>query len=158
MTTPTDPPTDVDPSGLPDPVGRHAAAEPPTRPGGDAAQRGSLSIDDGVVEKVAVAAAGEIDGVGGAARRLLGVPTGSDGTEHATAGRPRVSARVTGQTAVIELRLSVAYPASVRATTEAVRAHVRERVATLTELTVSRVDITVASLSSPAARTRRRVT
>ncbi len=68
-----------------------------------AGERGSLSIDDTVVEKVAAAAAGEIDGVGGAARRVLGVPTGSDDGD----GRPWVSARVTGRTAALDVRLTV---------------------------------------------------
>ncbi|MDD7926521.1 Asp23/Gls24 family envelope stress response protein [Actinomycetospora chibensis] len=116
-----------------------------------AGERGSLSIDDTVVEKVAAAAAGEIDGVRGAARRVLGVPTGSDDGD----GRPRVSARVTGQTAALEVRLSVVYPASVRATTEAVRSHLRDRVHALTELTVSRVDVSVAALTSTTTGTRR---
>jgi hypothetical protein len=80
-------------------VGRHAAAEP-------AGERGNLAIEDTVVEKVAIAAAGEVDGVGGAARRVLGVPTGGDDGD----GRPRVSARVTGQTVALEVRLTVTYP------------------------------------------------
>lgn len=116
-----------------------------------AGERGSLSIEDTVVEKVAAAAAGEIDGVGGAARRVLGVPTGSDDGD----GRPRVSARVTGRTAALDVRLAVDYPASVRATTEAVRSHLRDRVHALTELTVSRVDVSVAALTSTTTATRR---
>jgi uncharacterized alkaline shock family protein YloU len=116
-------------------------------------ERGSLRVDDAVVEKVAVAAAGEIDGVGGAARRVLGVPTGRDDDEQ----RPRATARVAGQTAAVELRLTVAYPASVRRTTEAVRAHVAERVRALTEITVTRVEITVAALTRPHASTRREI-
>ncbi|GLZ53489.1 Asp23/Gls24 family envelope stress response protein [Actinomycetospora sp. NBRC 106378] len=126
-------------------TGRHAADAP------EAAERGSLSIEDVVVEKVAVAAAAEIDGVGGAARRVLGVPTGRDDGD----GRPRASARVSGQTAAVEVRLTVAYPASVRETTEAVRAHVRDRVEALTELSVARVDISVAALTRGTSVTRR---
>lgn len=131
-------------------VGSRAAGE-------DAGERGSLAVEDVVVEKAAVAAAGEVDGVGGTARRVLGVPTGSSGTDSDTAAarRPRVSARVTGQTVALEVRLTVPYPASVRATTEAVRAHVRDRVTALTELTVSRVDIDVAALTSHKTSTRR---
>lgn len=125
-------------------TGRHAAEE-------SAAERGTLAIDDAVVEKVAIAAAGEVDGVGGAARRVLGVPTGRDDGD----GRPRATARVRGETAALHLRLTVAYPASVRGTTEAVRAHVRERVQALTELTVTRVDISVAALTADAVSTRR---
>ncbi len=125
-------------------VGRHAAAEP-------AGERGSLAIHDSVVEKVAVAAAGEVDGVGGAARRVLGVPAGRDDGD----GRPRASARVTGETTTLEVRLTVAYPTSVRRTTEAVRDHVRERVHALTALTVARVDISVAALTRAPTHTGR---
>lgn len=121
-------------------AGRHAAPD-------DAAERGSLSIEDGVVEKVAVAAASEVQHVGGVARRVLGVPTGRADAD----GRPRASARVSGDVVALELRLSVTYPASVRATTEAVREHVRDRVHALTELTVSRVDIAVAALAATRA-------
>ncbi len=116
--------------------GRHAAPE-------STGERGSLSIAEVVVEKVAAAAAGEVDHVGGAARRVLGVPTGREGGD----GPPRVSATVNGQLATLEVRMSVVYPASVRAVTEATRAHLRDRVEALTELTVSRVDISVAALT-----------
>ena len=117
-------------------VGRHAAADE----SGD--DRGRLEIANVVVEKVAIAAAGEIDQVGGVARRVLGVPAGRDDGE----GRPQVSAKVTGQVASLDVRLTVMYPASVRATTEAVRDRVRDRVYAITEITVSRVDIAVTAL------------
>ncbi|WP_328309705.1 Asp23/Gls24 family envelope stress response protein [Actinomycetospora sp. NBC_00405] len=126
-------------------AGRHAAPEGHgDSTTGDAAERGSLTIDDVVVEKVATAAAAQVEHVGGAARRVLGVATGREDGD----GRPRVSAKVSGQVTTLEVRLAVAYPASVRATTEAVRAHVRDRVQALTALTVTRVDITVAALTA----------
>lgn len=127
-------------------VGRHAAPEA-------AGDRGTLAIADVVVEKVARTAAGEVDDVGGAARRVLGVPTGRDDGD----GRPRVSARVSGQVVALEVRLTVAYPASVRAVTENVRAHLTDRVHALTELTVSRVDVSVAALTRAESATGKRV-
>ena len=134
-------------------TGRHAApdtgSDSADGPGPD--DRGSLSIADVVVQKVATVAATEIDGVGGAARRVLGVPTSSEDGD----GRPRVSASVRGGVAALEVRLSVVYPASVRRTTEAVRAHLRDRVEALTELTVSRVDIDVVALTRESAPTVR---
>lgn len=134
--------------------GRHAAPDSAgDSTDDDAAERGALNIDDVVVEKVATAAACEIEHVGGAARRVLGVPTGRETGD----GRPRVSAKVSGQVTSLEVRLAVAYPASVRATTEAVRAHVRDRVHVLTELSVTRVDITVAALTSTKAPSANRV-
>ena len=125
-------------------VGRHAAAP-------DSGERGRLEIADVVIERVARAATGEVAHVGGAARRVLGLPTGREDGE----GAPQVSATVTGDLATVAVRLSVTYPASVRDTTEAVRAHVRERVAALTELTVSRVDISVTALNRTSAPTGR---
>ena len=41
-------------------------------------ERGELNIDPRVVQKIAVAAAMEVDHVGGAARRVLNVALGSD--------------------------------------------------------------------------------
>lgn len=134
-------------------AGRHAAADNNGDSTTDAAERGSLAIEDVVVEKVATAAASEVAHVGGAARRVLGMPTGREDGD----GRPRVSAKVSGQLASLEVRLAVVYPASVRATTEAVRAHVRDRVQVLTELTVTRVDITVAALTATNASSAKRV-
>ena len=139
-------------------VGRHADSAAASDGASDRASgahpadgRGRLEIADTVVEKVATAAAGEVDYVGGSARRVLGVSTGGNASS-----RPaQVSATVTGRVAALDVRLSVAYPASVRATTEAVRHHLRERVQALTELSVSRVDITVTALSavsSPSGR------
>ncbi|GLZ48921.1 hypothetical protein Acsp06_51060 [Actinomycetospora sp. NBRC 106375] len=136
--------------------GRHAAPDDVTSDSaasGDAGGRGTLSIEDVVVEKVATAAAAEVEHVGGAVRRVLGVATGREDGD----GRPRVSARVSGEVAALEIRLAVAYPASVRATTEAVRAHVRDRVHALTELTVTRVDITVAALTATTPASSKRV-
>ncbi|GAA4921914.1 putative alkaline shock family protein YloU [Actinomycetospora succinea] len=133
-------------------TGRHAAPEETDdRSTDDAAERGSLTIHDVVVEKVATAAASEVEHVGGATRRVLGVPTGHEDGD----GRPRVSAKVSGQLTSLEIRLAVAYPASVRATTEAVRAHVRDRLQELTELTVTRVDITVAALTATRTSAKR---
>lgn len=120
-------------------VGRHAE-----RADDDADDRGSLGIADSVVEKVAVAAAGEVDHVGGVARRVLGLGLGLGGEDGD--GRPRVSAKVSGDTVALDIRLSVDYPASVRAVTAAARDHIRDRVQALTELSVTRVDIDVAAL------------
>ena len=128
-------------------VGRHAATDAGADAGDD---RGSLSIADVVVEKVATAAAGEVEGVGGAARRVLGVPTGRDSGD----GSPQVSARVAGSVAALDVRLTVSYPASVRQVTEAAREHIADRVRALTELEVSRVDIDVAALTTSGASRR----
>ena len=61
-------------------------------------------------------------------------------------GAARVSARSDGHLAMIQLRLSLAYPAPVRTVTREVRRHVIERVTGLTGFEVRHVDIEVARL------------
>ncbi|MFD3442904.1 hypothetical protein ACFWU3_36070 [Streptomyces sp. NPDC058685] len=58
-------------------------------------------------------------------------------------------------TAVLAVRLSVDYPHSVAGVTEAAGAHLQSRLADLTGLTVTRVDISVTALHDPDSRTRR---
>ena len=105
-------------------------------------QRGATIIADRVVAKIATRAVAEVGQTGGAARQLIGLTVGRQTGE----GAARVSARVSGNLALIELRLSLAYPAPVRSLTREVRRHVMERVAALTGIEVRHVDIEVARL------------
>jgi uncharacterized alkaline shock family protein YloU len=91
---------------------------------------------------VAARAVTEVEQTGGAARQLMGITIG----RRAGAGGARVDVRVDGHLAMIEMRLSLAYPAPVRTLTREVRSHVIERVTTLTGLEVRHVDIEVESL------------
>ncbi|MFD6068510.1 Asp23/Gls24 family envelope stress response protein [Amycolatopsis lurida] len=93
----------------------------------------------------------EIEGVGGAASRVLGVAVGGEDLDNTA----KVSAKVSGETADLDVRLSVAYPAPVTATTENARRQLMRRVAEYTGLTVSRVDITVTALHTATAVSRR---
>lgn len=139
-TDPRGPEADDSPTGTIDmgatAAGRHAAPD-------DSADRGTTRVEDVVVEKIAAVAAGEVEHVGGAARRVLGVPTGREQGD----GRPRVTARVSADVVSLDVRLSIVYPASVRAVSQAVRAHVTERVEALTALRVNRVELAVAALT-----------
>jgi uncharacterized alkaline shock family protein YloU len=105
-------------------------------------QRGQTAIADRVVARLAARAVAEVEQTGGAARQLIGVAIGRESGE----GMARVSARIDGNLAMIEMRLSLAYPAPVRALTREVRRHVIERVTGLTGLEVRHVDIEVARL------------
>ena len=105
-------------------------------------QRGRTAIADRVVARVAARAVAEVEQTGGAARQLIGVAIGRETGE----GMARVSARIDGHLAMIEMRLSLTYPAPVRALTREVRRHVIERVTGLTGLEVRHVDIEVARL------------
>ena len=105
-------------------------------------QRGRTTIADRVVTRVAARAVAEVEQTGGAARQLIGITIGPQTGE----GTARVSARTDGHLAMIQLRLSLAYPAPVRALTREVRRHVIERVTGLTGFEVRHVDIEVTRL------------
>jgi uncharacterized alkaline shock family protein YloU len=115
-----------------------APPSPLTVPG----QRGRTAVADRVVAQIATRAVAEVGEAGGAARQLIGLTLGRQTGE----GPARVSARVNGNLAMIEMRLSLAYPAPVRGLTREVRRHVIERVTTLTGIEVRHVDIEVACL------------
>lgn len=116
----------------------------------DPADRGRLTIADRVVERIAAAAAAEVDAATGAARRVLGVAVSS-------ADRPRVAARVHGQEATVEIDMSVSWPAPVRQVARRVREHVGERLVTLVGLRSARVDVHVAALPLERAPDEKRV-
>ena len=59
-------------------------------------------------------------------------------------------ADVASRQTAVELTISVCWPRSVRKVTDAVRAHVRERVRALTGYEVADVDIVVAELPAPS--------
>ncbi|MEU7788978.1 MULTISPECIES: Asp23/Gls24 family envelope stress response protein [unclassified Amycolatopsis] len=115
------------------------------------AERGALTIADQVVERLAVHAVREVEDVGGAAGRVLGLSVGGEDLDRSA----KVSVRVDGEAVTLDVRLSIVYPASVARTTGRVREHLRQRVAELTGLTVTRVDITVTALHTTAATPRR---
>lgn len=106
-----------------------------------ARSRGRLVIEKKVVERIASHAASESGPTGGVSGGFLGL--GASGDLDAP---PTADVELIGQTAVIRLDLTVAYPAPIRAASDHVRSHVMERVHTLTGVEVTRVDITVARL------------
>ncbi|HET9969441.1 MAG TPA: Asp23/Gls24 family envelope stress response protein [Streptosporangiaceae bacterium] len=116
-------------------------AAPPT-PLAVPGQRGRTPIAARVVAQVATRAVAEVAQTGGAARQLIGFTLGRQTGQ----GSARVSARVDRNLAMIEIRLTLAYPAPVRSLSREVRRHVMERVASLTGIEVRHVDIEVARL------------
>ncbi len=122
------------------------------RPAG-ADQRGTTTIADRVVERIAAQAVAEVDRAAGATRQLLGVSLGS--TDETT--RARVSATVDGGIVSVVVVLAVIWPHPVREVTREVRDHVSARVQELTGLRVADVDIEVAELltsTTPRPRVR----
>jgi Uncharacterized protein conserved in bacteria len=106
--------------------------------------RGTTTIADRVVEKIAARAVAEVDLATGAPRRILGVRAG-----RASRDTARVDAQVTGDVVTVRIALAVHWPASVVAVTRRVRAHVTEQLRTLTGLDVGWVDIDVPALIEP---------
>lgn len=113
--------------------------------------RGRTTLEEHAVERIAAQAASEVDGIGGSAHRVLGVAVGAGEPNRAA----RVTARLDGGTATLDVRLSVTYPASVAGATERAREHLIRRTRELTGLDVSKVDITVTGLHGATAEQRR---
>jgi uncharacterized alkaline shock family protein YloU len=116
-------------------------------------ERGSTSISDSVVSKIAGIASQEVDGVrmgSGAsqtASNLLGSITGgSAGGGSATQG---VSVEVGQEEAALDLTLTAEYGKSIPQLAEAVRRNVANRVESLVGLRVTEVNITVSNIFFP---------
>jgi uncharacterized alkaline shock family protein YloU len=113
-------------------------------------ERGTTSLADAVVTKVAAIAAREIGGVhdlGGGVARAIGGATGrvGMGTE-ATRG---VSVEVGSRQAAVDLSLVLEYGVSIPEVTEAVRDNVIKRIEGITGLEVTEVNISVNDLYFP---------
>jgi uncharacterized alkaline shock family protein YloU len=121
----------------------------PDRPA--AQDRGSLTVSDRVVERVAGYAVTLVSHATAAPRRVLGVNVGNARPEDAA----HVDARVQGDTATIEATIAVRWPESVQQVATQVRQTVREQVQTITAVRVDHVDIDVVSLHVPEKKTRR---
>ena len=114
-------------------------------------ERGSTSISDSVVSKIAGIASQEVDGIrmgsGGsqAVSGLLGSITGgSSGSQ--TQG---VSVEVGQEEAALDLTLTAEYGKSIPQLAEAVRRNVANRVESLVGLRVTEINITVSNIFFP---------
>jgi uncharacterized alkaline shock family protein YloU len=111
---------------------------------------GTVTISPRVVEKLAARAAVEIPDAGAAAPRVLGRsvsgPRALGARQTSLTGLPKSTADVDGSRAMLDLAISVRWPASVPAVTQAVREHVTSRVTELTGLIVTEVAISVTDL------------
>jgi len=114
-----------------------------------AATRGRLEIADRVIERIAAQAAAEVDRATGTPRRVLGVSVGSP------TDRPDVSARVDGPIAIVDVVMSVAWPAPVTKVTEQVRVRIVQQLADLASVRAAQVDIRVTALVSEQSSERR---
>jgi uncharacterized alkaline shock family protein YloU len=118
----------------------------------DPADRGTLSVADHVVERVAGYAVTLIPHAVAAPRRVLGMNLGDSRPDSAA----QVNAQVHGSTASVEATIAVRWPHSVREVTDQVRQRIRDDVAAMTAVNVDHVDIEVVSMSV-STRAKRRV-
>lgn len=112
--------------------------------------RGTTTIDDGVVAKIAGIATREVRGVdsmGGSLSGAVAQVVGRiRGEEHATSG---VGVEVGTRQAAVDLSITVEYPASITEVASSVRDNVIDRIEKLTGLEVVEVNIAVADLAFP---------
>ncbi|QYN34527.1 Asp23/Gls24 family envelope stress response protein [Pseudonocardia sp. DSM 110487] len=144
--------TSADPAGRTSvhPGGVVVAPTVPDHRPAPAAERGRTTVGHRVIESVAARIAGEEPGVGGAARRVLGVAVTGEDAEQA----PRVEVTVAGEMVSLRIRLSVTYPDPVHEVTGRVRRRLVERVWELTGKRVGMVDVVVVALHRPAGPRR----
>lgn len=113
-------------------------------------ERGSTSIDDSVVAKIAALAAREVNGVaalGGALSGALGEVVGRiRGDDHRTAG---VGVEVGSRQAAVDISCQMQYPASIHEVADSVRQNVIDRIESMTGLEVVEVNIAVSDLVFP---------
>lgn len=113
-------------------------------------ERGTTSIDDAVVAKIAAIAAREVDGVaelGGKLSSALGSVVGRiRGEDHATAG---VGVEVGTRQAAVDMTCKVLYPASIHEVAASLRQNVIDRIESMTGLEVVEVNVAVNDLVFP---------
>ena len=115
-------------------------------------ERGSTTIQDSVVSKIAGIAAQEVDGIrmgGGTSQAvsgLLGRIPGGSGSGSQTQG---VSVEVGQEETAIDLTLTVEYGKSIPQIAEAVRRNVANRVENLVGLRVTEVNLAVNNIFFP---------
>ncbi len=112
-------------------------------------ERGTTTIEDLVVTKVAAIAAREMRGVhdlGGGATRALGAVTERVGVGLADERTRGVSVEVGEREAAVDLTLVIEYGESIPQVTEAVRGNVIKRLEGITGLSVAEVNIVVNDL------------
>ena len=109
--------------------------------------RGSTSISDDVVAKIASLAAREVDDVadlGGTLSGALATVVGRiRGEDHQTAG---VGVEVGTRQAAVDLSLTIRYPAPIMEVAQQVRERVIERIESMTGLEVVEVNVAVVDL------------
>lgn len=127
------------------------------KPSSSQGVEGKTTIDNGVVAKIAAAAAQEVpgihdmgtSGVGGAVGGAIGAMTGAVGGGSNQQSTKGVSVEVGEVEALINLNIIVDYGARIPQIAEGLRKNVSNRVQTLTGLTVKAINIEVSDVFFP---------
>ena len=112
-------------------------------------ERGTTTISDGVVSKIAGMSAQEVEGVhmgGSASRTAGGLLESITGSESQTRG---VSVEVGKIETAIDLKMGIEYGRNILRIVEEVRRRIAERVQNMTGLRVSELNVTVADIVFP---------
>lgn len=125
------------------PATGHAALVPPD-------ERGQLTVDDHVVEKVAGYAVTLVADAAAAPRRVLGLRIGEARPQAAAS----VQAQVYGDIASVQASIAVRWPRSIRDVVDEARQRIRSEVAAITGVRVDHVDVEVVSMTVPSAEPR----
>ena len=121
----------------------HPALVPPD-------ERGQLTVDDRVVEKVAGYAVSLVTDAAAAPRRVLGLRIGEARPQAAA----NVQAQVQGDIASVQAAIAVRWPRSVQKVADEARQRIRSEVAAITGVRVDHVDVEVVSMTMPSAEPR----
>ena len=112
-------------------------------------ERGTTTISDGVVSKIAGISAQEVEGVhmgGSASRTAGGLLESITGSESQTRG---ISVEVGKIETAIDLKMGIEYGRNILRTVEEVRRRIAERVQNMTGLRVSELNVTIADIVFP---------
>jgi uncharacterized alkaline shock family protein YloU len=113
-------------------------------------ERGRLTVDDRIVEKLAGHAVTFITDAAAAPRRVLGVKIGAARPDDAAS----VQAQVQGDIASVRVAIAVRWPRSVQEVADEVRERIRSEVAAITGVRVDHVDVEVVSMTLPDSQRR----
>ena len=108
-------------------------------------ERGRLTVDDRVVEKVAGYAVTFVTDAAAAPRRVLGVKIGGARPDDAAS----VQAQVQDDIATVQVAIAMRWPRSVQKVADEVRERIRSEVTAITGVRVDHVDVEVVSMTLP---------
>ena len=129
------------------PPRRSPGSAEPGAPGGGRTvprARGTLTLSEQVIEKIASQSASEVAAAGGESGGFLGIGQHSD-----LGARPKVDVELRETSADLFVSVAMPYGVSIRQTTQRVRDRVSQEVERLTGVAVHRVDVDVAVLVLP---------